>query len=181
MPDHTIATLGGGCFWCLEAAFGQLNGVLSVVSGYAGGDDESPSYRSVCEGRSGHAEVVQIVFDPDQISYRDLLEVFFVIHDPTTLNRQGNDVGTQYRSVVFTHSAEQRAIAESLIKELDSHALWPAPIVTELLPATRFYPAEDEHQNYFLRHMQQPYCQVVVAPKLAKLRQTFAQRLKLGC
>lgn len=179
MSDHTIATLGGGCFWCLEAAFEQLHGVVSVVSGYSGGHDENPSYRSVCEGGSGHAEVVQIVFDPDQISYRDLLEVFFVIHDPTSLNRQGNDVGTQYRSVIFTHSAEQRAIAEALIDELDGQALWPAAIVTEVLPAPLFYPAEDYHQHYFSRNAQQPYCQVVVAPKLGKLRQAFARRLKL--
>ena len=179
MSDHTIATLGGGCFWCLEAAFEQLNGVVSVVSGYSGGGDENPSYRSVCEGKSGHAEAVQVGFDPDQIGYRDLLEVFFVIHDPTSLNRQGNDVGTQYRSVIFTHSAEQRAIAQALISELDGQALWPAAIVTEVLPAPLFYPAEDYHQHYFSRNTQQPYCQVVVAPKLDKLRQAFAHRLKL--
>jgi peptide-methionine (S)-S-oxide reductase len=180
MSDNALATLGGGCFWCLEAAFEQLTGIVSVVSGYSGGHDESPSYRSICEGGCGHAEVVRVVFDPGQISYRELLEVFFVIHDPTSLNRQGNDVGTQYRSVIFTHSAEQRAIAESLIAELDAQGLWPASIVTELLPARRFYPAEDYHQRYFARNTQQPYCQFVVAPKLAKLRQTFARRIKPG-
>ena len=178
MSERVLATLGGGCFWCLEAAFEQLNGVVSVVSGYAGGDQANPSYRSVCSGRSGHAEVVQIVFDPDQISYRDLLEIFFAIHDPTSLNRQGNDVGTQYRSVIFFHSAEQREIAEAVIAELDAQALWPAAIVSERLPAPRFYAAEDDHQHYFSRNAQQPYCQVVVAPKLTKLRQLFARRLK---
>ena len=178
MSDKAIVTLGGGCFWCLEAAFEQLSGVVSVVSGYCGGDDENPSYHSVCAGRSGHAEVVQIVFDPARIGYRDLLEVFFVIHDPTSLNRQGNDVGTQYRSLIFTHSAEQRAIAEALIGELDGLALWPTAIVTEVLPAQRFYPAVDYHQHYYSRHAQQPYCQVVVAPKLEKLRQNFAGRIR---
>lgn len=178
MSDKAIATLGGGCFWCLEAAFEQLSGVVSVVSGYSGGDDENPSYHSVCAGRSGHAEVVQIVFDPDQLDYRNLLEVFFAIHDPTSLNRQGNDVGTQYRSVVFTHSAEQRAIAESLIAELDGLALWPTAIVTEVLPAPHFYPAEDYHQHYFASNAQQPYCRFVVAPKLEKLRQNFAGRIR---
>ena len=181
MSDNAIATLGGGCFWCLEAAFEQLAGVVSVVSGYCGGDDEKPSYRSVCAGTSGHAEVVQIVFDPARIGYRELLEIFFAIHDPTSINRQGNDLGTQYRSVIFTHSDEQRAVAESLIAELDGQALWTAAIVTEVLPEQYFYPAEDYHQHYFSRNTQQPYCQLVIAPKLAKLRQTFARRLKAGC
>lgn len=180
MSENAIATLGGGCFWCLEAALEQLTGVVSVVSGYSGGDDESPSYRSICAGRSGHAEVVRVAFDPGQISYRELLEIFFVIHDPTTLNRQGNDVGTQYRSVIFTHSAEQFAIAESLIAALDAQALWPAAIVTEVLPAVRFYRAEDYHQRYFSSNAQQPYCQFVIAPKLEKLRQTLARRIKPG-
>ena len=178
MSERAMATLGGGCFWCLEAAFEQLNGVVSVVSGYSGGDLQNPSYRSVCAGGSGHAEVVQVVFEPAQVSYRELLEIFFAIHDPTTLNRQGNDVGTQYRSVIFYHSAEQRQVAESVVAELDAQALWPQAIVTELLPAPRFYPAEDDHQHYFSRNAQQPYCQVVVAPKLTKLRQVFARRLK---
>lgn len=178
MSENAIATLGGGCFWCLEAAFEKLTGVISVVSGYSGGDDENPTYRSICEGRSGHAEVVRVAFDPGQISYRELLEIFFVIHDPTTLNRQGNDVGSQYRSVIFTHSVEQFAIAESLIAALDAQALWPAAIVTEVLPARRFYPAEDDHQHYFSRNAQQPYCQFVVAPKLEKLRRIFALRIK---
>ena len=178
MADNSVATFGGGCFWCLEAAFERLSGVVSVVSGYAGGDDENPNYRSVCAGGSGHAEVVQVIFDATQISYRDLLEVFFVIHDPTSLNRQGNDVGTQYRSVIFTHSAEQHAIAESSIAELDAQGRWRAAIVTELLPATRFYSAEDYHQHYFSSNAQQPYCQLVIAPKLERLRQAFASRIK---
>lgn len=176
--NRALATLGGGCFWCLEAAFEQLAGVVSVVSGYCGGQTDNPSYRQVCEGISGHAEVVQVVFDPDTISYRELLEVFFVIHDPTSLNRQGNDHGTQYRSVIFHHSAEQRAIAESVIAEFNCQGLWPERIVTELLPAPRFYPAEDHHQHYFSANADQPYCQFVVAPKLTKLRKAFASRLK---
>ena len=180
MSERSVATLGGGCFWCLEATFAQLTGVFSVVSGYAGGHDKNPSYRSVCEGASGHAEVVQIVFDPGLIGYRDLLEIFFVMHDPTSLNRQGNDVGTQYRSVIFYHSVEQLASAESLIAELDGQGRWPAAIVSELLPAPRFYPAEDYHQSYFSRNAEQPYCQMVVAPKLEKLRHAFAQRIKPG-
>ncbi len=181
MSQAAIATLGGGCFWCLEAAFARLIGVASVTSGYSGGDDAAPTYRSVCTGSSGHAEVVQVVFDPAQIAYRELLEIFFAIHDPTSLNRQGNDIGSQYRSVIFTHSDEQRATAEALIAELDSVALWPAAIVTEVMPAQRFYPAEREHQAYYLRNTQQAYCQFVIAPKLAKLRQTFASRLQAGC
>ena len=180
MSQAAIATLGGGCFWCLEAAFARLIGVASVTSGYSGGDDAAPTYRSVCTGSSGHAEVVQVVFDPAQIAYRELLEIFFAIHDPTSLNRQGNDIGSQYRSVIFTHSDEQRATAEALIAELDSAALWPSAIVTEVMPAQRFYPAEREHQAYYLRHTQQAYCQFVIAPKLAKLRQTFASRLRAG-
>ena len=181
MPEQAIATLGGGCFWCLEAAFARLTGVVAVTSGYCGGDDAAPTYRSVCTERSGHAEVVQVLFDPALITYRELLEVFFTIHDPTSLDRQGNDVGTQYRSVIFTLSDEQRAIAEALIAELDGAALWPAAIVTEVTPAQRFYPAEREHQAYYQRNTQQAYCQFVIAPKLAKLRQAFAARLKAGC
>lgn len=178
MSQNMLATLGGGCFWCLEAAFEQLTGVVSVVSGYSGGHEQNPSYRSICAGRSGYAEVVQVVYDPAEISYRELLELFFVIHDPTSLNRQGNDVGTQYRSVIFHHSPEQREIAESLLVDLDAQGLWPAPIVTDVLPAPHFYPAEEYHQHYFSRNPDQPYCQLVVAPKLAKVRQRFATRIK---
>jgi peptide-methionine (S)-S-oxide reductase len=173
-----LATLGGGCFWCLEAAFVQLAGVNSVISGYAGGHIDNPDYTSVCSGRTGHAEVVQVHFDPAVIDYRTLLEAFFAIHDPTTLNRQGNDAGTQYRSVIFTHDAEQAAIAQALIAELSAAHIWPDPMVTAVLPAPTFWPAEDYHQDYFANNPQQPYCQFVVAPKAAKLRQVFAHRLK---
>lgn len=176
--DARLATLGGGCFWCLEAAFTQLAGVDSVISGYAGGHMENPDYASVCDGITGHAEVVQLRFDPAVIDYRTLLEAFFAIHDPTTPNRQGNDVGTQYRSVIFTHTAEQQAIATALIAELDAQHIWPDPIVTAVLPAPTFWPAEEYHQDYFAKNPRQPYCQYVVAPKAAKLRQLFAQRLK---
>lgn len=173
-----LATLGGGCFWCLEAAFVQLAGIESVVSGYAGGHTENPDYASVCSGATGHAEVIQVRFDPAVIDYRTLLEAFFAIHDPTTPNRQGHDVGTQYRSVIFTHTAEQQAIATDLIAELTAQRIWPDPIVTAVLPAPTFWPAEDYHQDYFAKNPHQPYCQFVVAPKAAKLRQIFAQRLK---
>lgn len=172
------ATLGGGCFWCLEAVFENLNGVERVQSGYAGGDTPNPTYREVCSGRSGHAEVVRIVFDPSVVSYRDILEVFFVIHDPTTLDRQGNDVGTQYRSVIFYHSPEQKAAAENIIAELGAERAWHDPIVTEVAPAPTFYPAEDYHQEYFRNNPEQPYCQFVVAPKLVKFRQKFADKRK---
>lgn len=174
------ATLGGGCFWCLEAALRQLDGVLSVVSGYAGGRVDDPDYRSVCGGDTGHAEVVEIRFDPAVLDYRTLLEAFFAIHDPTTPNRQGNDVGSQYRSVIFTHDADQERTARTLIAELDAAHVWPDPIVTEVLPAPRFWPAEEYHQDYLARNPAQPYCQAVVAPKAAKLRQKFASRLKRG-
>jgi peptide-methionine (S)-S-oxide reductase len=173
-----IATLGGGCFWCLEAALRQLQGVSQVISGYAGGQTDNPSYPQVCSGETGHAEVVQISFDPAQIDYRTLLLAFFAIHDPTTPNRQGNDVGSQYRSVIFTHGPEQERIARELVAELDAAATWPAPIVTEILPAPHFWPAEDSHQDYLANNPRQPYCQAVVAPKAAKLRQVFAGRLK---
>jgi peptide-methionine (S)-S-oxide reductase len=173
-----IATLGGGCFWCLEAAFVQLAGVDSVVSGYAGGSMQNPDYRSICGGDSGHAEVVQVRFNPAVIDYRTLLEAFFAIHDPTTPNRQGNDVGTQYRSVIFTHDAEQERIATTLIAELAAAKTWPGRIVTEVLPAPHFWPAEQYHQNYFANNPDQSYCQFVVAPKAAKLRKVFAGRLK---
>jgi peptide-methionine (S)-S-oxide reductase len=177
-PALEIATLGGGCFWCLEAVFDELKGIEKVVSGYAGGTVANPTYERVCSGSTGHAEVVQITFDPSAISYKDLLDVFFTIHDPTTLNRQGHDVGTQYRSVIFHHSPEQQATAEQTIKELDGQKLWDAPIVTELQPYTVFYPAEGYHQDYFKRNPAQPYCQVVVAPKVAKARSHFFAKLK---
>lgn len=173
-----IATLGGGCFWCLEAVFKELEGVISVVSGYSGGEVEHPDYEAVCSGKTGHAEVVQVSFDSSVISYRELLNVFFTIHDPTTLNRQGNDAGTQYRSVIFYHSAEQQAVAEEMIATLSAEGVWGQPIVTEVLPAPIFYPAEDYHRDYFSRHAEQPYCRVVVAPKVAKLRAKFAAKLK---
>ncbi len=171
-------TLGGGCFWCLEAVYDQLQGVEDVVSGYAGGQVANPSYQLVCTGRTGHAEVVQVVFDPEVITYREILEVFFAIHDPTTLNRQGADKGTQYRSVIFTHSPEQKAMAEQVIAELNQEGLWGAPIVTQVVPLEAFYPAEDYHQEYFARNPEQGYCQVVIAPKVSKFRQKFASRIK---
>ena len=172
-----LATLGGGCFWCLDEIFRQLKGVRRVESGYSGGTAASPSYEQVCTGTTGHAEVVQIRFDPSLISYRELLEVFFTVHDPTTLNRQGADVGTQYRSVIFHHSPEQRATAERVIAELGEAAIWDAPIVTQLVPFERFYPAEAYHQEYYRRNASQPYCQVVIAPKVAKFRKHFLERL----
>lgn len=173
-----IAILGGGCFWCLEAALVQLAGVESVVSGYAGGHLRDPDYHSVCDGNTGHAEVVEVRFDPALIDYRTLLQAFFAIHDPTTHDRQGHDIGSQYRSVIFTHDAEQEATARALIAELDAAKIWPAPIVTAVLPAPTFWPAEDYHQNYYANNPRQGYCQAVVAPKAAKLRQVFAGRLK---
>jgi peptide-methionine (S)-S-oxide reductase len=178
-PMHReTAILGGGCFWCLEAALRQLEGVESVVSGYCGGDVEWPTYEQVCEGDTGHAEVVKLEFDPSVIDYRTLLEAFFAIHDPTTRDRQGNDVGPQYRSVIFACSAEQQEAAGKLVAELDAARIWPRPIVTEVLPAPTFWPAEDYHQDYLAHHPVQPYCMAVVAPKAAKLRQKFAARLK---
>ena len=174
----SVATLGGGCFWCLEAALLQLQGVESVVSGYAGGAMPDPDYRSVCGGETGHAEVVEVRFDPDVIDYRTLLTAFFAIHDPTTLNRQGNDIGTQYRSVIFTHDDGQKKIAEELIADLAAQRIWPAPIVTAVSPAPTFWRAEDYHQNYYANNPLQGYCQAVVAPKAAKLRKVFAGRLK---
>lgn len=172
------ATLGGGCFWCLEPIYDALQGVVDVVSGYSGGHVPHPTYEQVCTGRTGHAEVVQITFDPAVITYRELLEVFFTIHDPTTLNRQGADVGPQYRSVIFYHSPEQRATAEDVIAELERQGVWDDPIVTELAPFEVFYPAEDYHQQYFERNPFQGYCRVVIAPKVAKFRQKYLARLK---
>ena len=172
------ATLAGGCFWCLEAVFDELAGVESVQSGYMGGHVANPTYRQVCTGDTGHAEVLQIRFDPAVISYRDLLDVLFTIHDPTTRDRQGNDVGTQYRSAIFHHDAEQKATAEAVIAELTSARAFSRPIVTEVAPASTFYAAEDYHQEYFRLHGYEPYCQLVVAPKVSKARAKFAKRLK---
>lgn len=173
-----IATLGGGCFWCLEAAFNQMQGVESAISGYCGGTTDNPTYAEICSGTTGHAEVVQVTFDPGVVSYRELLEVFFTIHDPTTLNRQGNDVGTQYRSVIFFHSMGQKTEAEEMIAELTAARVWPDPMVTEIVPLEKFYPAEGYHQEYFKLHGEQPYCRAVVAPKVAKFREKFGAKLK---
>ena len=172
-----VATFGGGCFWCLDAAFRQLRGVERVVSGYAGGKRPDPTYEQVCTGATGHAEVVQISFDPSIITYRDLLGVLFTIHDPTTLNRQGNDIGTQYRSVVFLHTPEQDREVRDVIAELEREQVWSDPIVTELVPFSVFYPAEDYHQDYFNKNPNQPYCSAVVAPKVSKFRKMFFDRL----
>ena len=173
-----MATLAGGCFWCLEAVFEQLKGVEQVVSGYSGGWVSDPSYEAVCTGATGHAEVVQVTFDPGIISYRELLEVFFTIHDPTTLNRQGPDVGTQYRSAIFSHTPEQLSTAQQVIKEMNESHLWSRPIVTELNPFTAFYPAEEYHNQYYRRYPEEPYCQIVVAPKIAKFRRQHLAKLK---
>ena len=177
-PMTETAVLGGGCFWCLEAVLERLEGVSQVVSGYAGGRAPSPSYEQVCSGTTGHAEVVQVEFDPAVITYRDLLIVFFAMHDPTTLNRQGGDIGTQYRSVIYYGNDAQRTTAEALIREFAAEGIWSAPIVTRVEPAPRFYPAELNHQQYYQRNPTAGYCQVVIAPKVAKLRQKFAHRLR---
>ena len=179
-PTPALATLAGGCFWCLEAAFEQLAGVERVTSGYAGGQVANPSYEAVCGGDTGHAEVVQLQFDPAVISFRELLGVFFTIHDPTTLNRQGHDVGTQYRSAVFYHDAEQERVAREVIAGLEKEKIFDDPIVTEVVPLDRFWPAEAYHHQYFRRNPYQPYCMAVVAPKVAKLRKHFFDRLKVG-
>jgi peptide-methionine (S)-S-oxide reductase len=176
--QREVATLGGGCFWCLDGIFRDLKGVEKVESGYAGGEGKNPTYREVCSGTTGHAEVVQVTFDPSVVSYRDLLGVFFTIHDPTTLNRQGADIGTQYRSVVLYHSDDQRRIAEQVIAELTDAKVWDAPIVTQVIPLTKYYPAEQYHQDYFAQNPDQPYCQVVIAPKVAKFRKAYLDRLK---
>jgi peptide-methionine (S)-S-oxide reductase len=176
--SEEIATLGGGCFWCLEAAFQRLQGVESVVSGYAGGTVPDPDYRQVCAGTTGHAEVVQVRFDNAVIDFATLLRVFFTIHDPTTLNRQGADVGTQYRSVIFHHDPAQEQIARALIADLSAQAVWDAPIVTQVLPLPTFYPAESYHQDYYRQNPYQGYCQVVISPKLAKLREHHAGLLR---
>jgi len=177
MP-HAVATLAGGCFWCIETVFNRLRGVESAVSGYMGGHTANPTYKDICNGDTGHAEVVQVRFDPAEISYRELLKIFFTLHDPTQLNRQGNDVGTQYRSAIFWHTPEQKAEAEAVIAELTSAKQFAVPIVTEVTAATTFYPAEDYHQGYFEQNPHQPYCQFVVGPKVAKARAKFAARLK---
>ena len=173
---NQFATLGGGCFWCLEAVYEEVQGVVDVESGYSGGHVAKPTYADVCDGTTGHAEVVRVEFDPQQISYRELLEIFFVIHDPTTLNRQGNDSGTQYRSVIFYHSDEQRSVAEDVMRE--AHTQWNKPIVTQLLPAPDYYRAETHHQEYYRHNPAAGYCAFVVAPKVAKFRKTFAAKRK---
>ena len=178
MPQREVATLAGGCFWCLEAAFQQLKGVEKVESGYAGGHVANPSYEQVCTGTTGHAEVLQITFDPAIISFDDLLHVFFTIHDPTTLHRQGADVGTQYRSAIFYHGAEQKAVAERVIAELQAEGVWDDPIVTEVKPLEIFYPAEEYHRDYYRRNPNQGYCRAVIAPKVAKVRKLYLEKLK---
>ena len=178
MATREIATLGGGCFWCLEAVYDEMEGVSSVESGYMGGHVEDPSYRAVCTGSTGHVEVVQIAFDPLITSFREILEVFFTIHDPTTLDRQGNDSGPQYRSVIFYHDDAQRAVAEDVIRRLDAEKIWPRPIVTQVRQAARFYVAEDYHQEYFRNNPSQPYCAYIVSPKVKKFREKFAAKVK---
>ncbi len=178
MSNQEVAVFGGGCFWCIEAVFDSLAGVKSVESGYAGGHVENPTYRQVCGGDTGHVEVVRITFDPEQISYRDLLDVFFTVHDPTTLNRQGGDMGTQYRSVVFYNSDEQRRQAQQAIADLNAARTWPNPVVTAVEPAGKFFVAEDYHQEYFANNPSQPYCLMTIPPKLKKLRQKFEEKLK---
>lgn len=173
-----VATLAGGCFWCLEAVYEQVTGVEKVVSGYAGGHVTDPTYEDVCAGTTGHAEVVQVTFDPATVSYREVLEIFFSIHDPTTLNRQGGDVGTQYRSAVFTHSPAQKKTAEETVRDLSRRGLWRDPVVTRIEPLAEFYPAESYHQHYFARNPQNPYCRTVVNPKVAKFRKQWASKLR---
>ncbi|MFN2135252.1 MAG: peptide-methionine (S)-S-oxide reductase MsrA [Candidatus Promineifilaceae bacterium] len=173
-----MADLGGGCFWCLEAVYDELEGVQQVISGYEGGQIDNPTYNQVCTGRTGHAEVVRVFFDPAVVSYEDILRVFFTIHDPTTLNRQGADTGTQYRSAIFYHDEAQKETAVKIIDELEKAGIWPNPIVTEVTPASTFFAAEDYHQEYYANNSFQPYCQVVINPKLAKFRQKYASRLK---
>lgn len=174
-----IITLGGGCFWCTEAIFTQLKGVEKVESGYSGGTVANPTYEQVCSGTTGHAEVVQVTFDPQVISFKELLQIFFTMHDPTTLNRQGSDVGTQYRSVIFYHDEGQRTVAEQVIKEITEEKVWDAPIVTTLEPFKAFYPAEDYHKDYFKRHPEKAYCKIVIAPKIAELRKLYLSKLKI--
>jgi peptide-methionine (S)-S-oxide reductase len=174
-----VTTLGGGCFWCTEAVFSQLKGVEKIEPGYSGGERENPTYEEVSTGKTGHAEVAQITFDPNVISFKEILQIFFSTHDPTTLNRQGPDVGSQYRSVIFYEDIQQKEIAEQVIKELGEEKIFDAPIVTEVVPLKAFYEAEDYHKEYFKRHPEQPYCRVVIAPKVAKLRHLYLSKLKL--
>ena len=178
MNNLETATLGGGCFWCTEAVFDSVKGVKDVVSGYSGGHKENPTYQQVCSETTGHAEVIQIKFDPEEISYKEVLEIFFGTHDPTTLNRQGNDVGSSYRSVVFYHSPEQKETAEKVIEEITNEGIFNNEIVTEVTEFTKFYPAEDYHQDYFAKNPNQPYCAAVVSPKVGKFRQKFSDKLK---
>lgn len=178
METLETATLAAGCFWCVEAVFDDLKGVEDVVSGYSGGQTENPTYRQVCDGNTGHAEVAQIKFDPSVISFKDVLRVFFSVHDPTTMNRQGNDIGTQYRSAIFYHNDEQKRDAEEVIKEITDEGVYDDPIVTEVTPFEKFWPAEDYHQEYFANNPNVPYCAAVVSPKVRKFRQKFADRLK---
>lgn len=178
MAKIESATLGGGCFWCIESAFNKVQGVESALSGYAGGDTENPSYKEVCSGDTGHAEVVRVNFDSDKISFRDVLEIFFALHDPTQLNRQGNDVGTQYRSAIFYHDEEQKRVAENIITEMTKDEVWPSPVVTEVVPLSMYFEAESYHQDYFNNNPQNQYCAMVVGPKLAKFKKNFASRLK---
>ncbi|MCL5034128.1 MAG: peptide-methionine (S)-S-oxide reductase MsrA [Bacteroidetes bacterium] len=178
MDNQSVATLGSGCFWCTEAVFDDLQGVTSIQSGYSGGTVSNPTYEQVCTGTTGHAEVVQVTFDSNIISFEDILRIFFTVHDPTTLNRQGNDIGTQYRSVIFYHDEEQRQTAEKVIGEIGAEKIWDDPIVTELAPFAAFYKAEDYHQEYFANNPNQGYCRVVIAPKVAKFRKRYADRLK---
>ena len=177
-PELEVATLAGGCFWCIEAVFLEVDGVVNVVSGYMGGTTVNPNYQQVCTGETGHAEAVQVSFNPSRISYREILEIFFSVHDPTMLNRQGADVGTQYRSAIFYHNDRQRAVAEELIGELNKAHLWKQPIVTQIAPLDTFYLAEDYHREYFSRHPEQAYCQVVISPKVSKFRKQWTKRLK---
>jgi peptide-methionine (S)-S-oxide reductase len=178
MAKEQTAIFGGGCFWCIEAVFQRLTGVGRVESGYMGGQVDNPTYRQVCSGDTGHVEVVRVTFDPDQISYRELLDVFFSVHDPTTLNRQGNDVGEQYRSVIFYADEEQQRIAEDVIAEMNAAKAFPEPIVTAVEPAEKFYVAEGYHQNYYNENSRQPYCMFVISPKIAKLEKKFAEKLR---
>jgi peptide-methionine (S)-S-oxide reductase len=180
MSQLDKATLAGGCFWCLEAVYLDMEGVTKVESGYMGGQVDNPTYEQVCSGRTGHAEVVQVTFDPNVTTYRELLQVFFTIHDPTTLDRQGNDVGTQYRSAIFYHSEEQKAVAERVMEDVTAAQLWQDPLVTTLEPASKFYVAENYHQDYYQRNSLQPYCLFVVRPKVQKFRSKFAAKMKQG-
>ena len=180
MNGKELATLGGGCFWCMEAVLGELRGVEAVESGYSGGTVPDPTYQQVCTGTTGQAEVVQVTYDPKVISFKELLEIFFTVHDPTTLNRQGADMGTQYRSIILYHNSEQKTQAEQMIKEVGSSKIWDHPIVTQIKPLEAFYRAEDYHQQYFKQNPKQPYCQFVISPKVAKLRQHYLAKLKIA-